>query len=119
MDSLKIENLGQRLEIGTDQLNRFQERKELSSLQSGELGMSNGSGTPSGSFTQMLEKAIEQSNEYQVQADTAAKELMAGRTKNIHETMLTLERADMSLKLMMQVRNKVLDAYREVMRMQV
>lgn len=120
MDSLKIENIGQRLEIGVDQLNRLQERKEMSQMQSGSLDMKDSSGhTPSGSFTQMLEKAVEQANEYQVQADHASKELMAGRTKNIHETMLTLERADMSLKLMMQVRNKVLDAYREIMRMQV
>jgi GR25 family glycosyltransferase involved in LPS biosynthesis len=47
------------------------------------------------------------------------KELFAGRSKTIHETMLAIERADSSLKLMMQVRNKVLDAYREIMRMQV
>jgi flagellar hook-basal body complex protein FliE len=44
---------------------------------------------------------------------------VAGKAKNIHETMLAVERADMSLKLLMQVRNKLLDAYREVMRMQV
>ena len=55
----------------------------------------------------------------QAQADQAIRELVAGRNKNIHETMLAIERADSSLKLMMQVRNKVLDAYREVMRMQV
>jgi flagellar hook-basal body complex protein FliE len=58
-------------------------------------------------------------NQDQVQADRAIKELVAGRGKNIHETMLAVERADTSLKLMMQVRNKVLDAYREIMRMQV
>ena len=49
----------------------------------------------------------------------AINELVAGKTKNIHSTMLALEKADMSLKLMMQVRNKVLEAYREVMKMQV
>jgi len=58
-------------------------------------------------------------NQHQHQADTAIKELVAGRSKNIHETMLTIERADTSLKLMMQVRNKILEAYREIMRMQV
>jgi flagellar hook-basal body complex protein FliE len=58
-------------------------------------------------------------NQAQSQADTAIKELIAGRSKNIHETLLTIERADASLKLAMQVRNKILDAYREVMRMQV
>ncbi|MCM0605698.1 MAG: flagellar hook-basal body complex protein FliE [Xanthomonadaceae bacterium] len=117
MDSLKIEGLSNRLEIGTDQLGRMQERKEMNGLSMGS-GQAAGS-PPSGSFTQMLEKAVEQANEHQVQADTAAKELMAGRSKNIHESLLVLERADTSLKLMMQVRNKVLDAYREIMRMQV
>lgn len=71
------------------------------------------------SFSDILRNSVDKVNEMQTQADTAVKELVAGRSKNIHETMLTIERADTSLKLMMQVRNKILDAYREIMRMQV
>ncbi len=70
-------------------------------------------------FTEMLKDSMEQVNTQQSQADQAIKELVAGRSKNIHETMLTIEKADTSLKLMMQVRNKILDAYKEVMRMPV
>jgi flagellar hook-basal body complex protein FliE len=70
-------------------------------------------------FSDILTKSVAQVNEQQVQSNTAISELVAGRSKNIHETMLTIERADTSLKLMMQVRNKILDAYREIMRMQV
>ncbi|MBC7387207.1 MAG: flagellar hook-basal body complex protein FliE [Cryobacterium sp.] len=70
-------------------------------------------------FGQMLSESIAKVNEYQQQADHSIKELAAGRTKNIHETMLSIEKADTSLKLMMQVRNKVLDAYKEIIRMQV
>lgn len=70
-------------------------------------------------FSEMLHHSVEQVNVDQVQANEAIHELVAGRSKNIHETMLAVERADTSLKMMMQVRNKVLDAYREVMRMQV
>ncbi|OFZ81812.1 MAG: flagellar hook-basal body complex protein FliE [Bdellovibrionales bacterium RIFOXYD1_FULL_44_7] len=70
-------------------------------------------------FSNILRDSVDKVNNYQQQADVAVKELVAGRTKNIHETMLTIERADSSLKLMMQVRNKILDAYREIMRMQV
>jgi flagellar hook-basal body complex protein FliE len=73
----------------------------------------------SGSFAQVLRDSFDQVNTHQVQADRAMQELVTGRTKNIHETMLSVERADMSLKILMQVRNKILDAYREVMRMQV
>lgn len=70
-------------------------------------------------FSEVFRGSLERVNELQHQADTAIQELVAGRTKNIHETMLAIERADASLKLMMQVRNKVLDAYREIMRMQI
>jgi flagellar hook-basal body complex protein FliE len=72
-----------------------------------------------GSFSDLMSKSFEQVNNYQHQADRAVGELVAGRSKNIHETMLTIERADTSLKLMTQVRNKILEAYREIMRMQV
>jgi flagellar hook-basal body complex protein FliE len=70
-------------------------------------------------FSDILRDSVDKVNLHQTQADTAIKELVAGRSKNIHETMLAVERADTSLKLMMQVRNKILDAYREIMRMQV
>lgn len=76
-------------------------------------------GNASGDFQEMLKHSLEEVNQDQVNANTAIHELVAGRSKNIHETMLAVERADTSLKLMMQVRNKALDAYREIMRMQV
>lgn len=70
-------------------------------------------------FSDLLRQSVDTVNTTQHQADLAIKELVAGRSKNVHETMLAIERADSSLKLMMQVRNKILDAYREIMRMQV
>ncbi len=69
-------------------------------------------------FGDLLSESLEKANEIQMQADSAAKEMIAGKNKNIHETMLMLEKADMSFRLMMQVRNKIIDAYREIMRMQ-
>jgi len=70
-------------------------------------------------FSDALRNSISEVNTAQTQADHAIKELISGRSKNIHETLLAVEKADSSLKLMMQVRNKILDAYKEVMRMQV
>ena len=67
----------------------------------------------------LLNDSLDKVNDLQGQADRAVKELVAGRNKNVHETMLMMEKADMSFRLMMQVRNKVIDAYREVMRMNV
>lgn len=77
------------------------------------------SGVAGKSFGQLLNDSLEKVNDMQLQADRGAKELVAGRNKNIHETMLLMEQADMSYRLAMQVRNKVIEAYREIMRMQV
>lgn len=89
------------------------------SPQAPEIGGASPASDNAATFGTMLKDSIEKANEVQAQADRAVKELAAGRNKNIHETMLLMEKADMSFRLMMQVRNKVLDAYREVMRMQV
>jgi len=70
-------------------------------------------------FVETLKDSIREVNRHQLDANQSIRELVAGRTKNVHETMLAVERADLSLKLMVQVRNKIMDAYREIMRMQV
>ena len=70
-------------------------------------------------FLEAMQKSMESVNEDQLQADHSIKELVAGKSKNIHETMLQIQKAELSLKTMMQVRNKILEAYKEIIRMQV
>ena len=67
----------------------------------------------------MLTESIDKVNDLQKQADTAIDDLVIGNNKDIVQTMITMEKADISFRLMMQVRNKILQAYEEVMRMQV
>ncbi len=130
MANLNVENLQGIVRSGdaegmfgatTIQPNRGQERRALEEL--GAEGAGQTGAPPSvgdgKSFSDILSKSFDKVNEQQVQADTAMKELVSGRSKNIHETLLAVERADASLKLAMQVRNKILEAYREIMRMQV
>lgn len=74
---------------------------------------------PVKSFSETLKESIQQVNELQLNAQEAVKELMVGESKNIHQTMIAIEKADLSFRLMMQVRNKLVDAYREIMRMTV
>jgi flagellar hook-basal body complex protein FliE len=50
-------------------------------------------------------------------AQQATDSYAVGQTQNLHETMIAIEKADISLSLLVNVRNKLLDAYREVMRM--
>jgi flagellar hook-basal body complex protein FliE len=76
--------------------------------------------TPSaGGFGDLLEKTIAEVNDAQIRADQAVEQLHTGQAKNIHEVMIALEKADISMRLMVQMRNKVVDAYQEIMRMQV
>jgi flagellar hook-basal body complex protein FliE len=124
MSNLSVENLSRIVQTGdTDAMlggaGRISESRVAKEMQG--QGMAAPAHGPEGahSFSELLRNQIDQVNEYQHQADTAINELVAGRSKNIHETMLTIERADTSLKLMTQVRNKILDAYKEIMRMQV
>jgi flagellar hook-basal body complex protein FliE len=72
-----------------------------------------------GSFTSILKHTINTVNQAQIEADQAVQELATGNEKDIHQTMIALEKAEVSFQLMMQVRNKIVSAYEEIMRMQI
>jgi flagellar hook-basal body complex protein FliE len=73
---------------------------------------------PGDGFGQTLENAVQKLESMQGEADVQAQQLAQGEG-NLHETMLALEKADVAMRVAMKVRNKVLDAYNEVMRMPV
>jgi flagellar hook-basal body complex protein FliE len=66
----------------------------------------------------MLAQSLEEVNRLHMAADEAVENLAAGKQKNIHETMIALEKANVAFQLLMQVRNKVISAYETIMRMQ-
>ncbi|HOG16738.1 MAG: Flagellar hook-basal body complex protein FliE [Syntrophaceae bacterium PtaU1.Bin231] len=70
-------------------------------------------------FGTVLKGMIGEINSLQHQADQAIAKVQLGNTGSIHEAMIALEKADISFRTMMQVRNKILEAYQEIMRMQV
>ncbi|HJP18904.1 MAG TPA: flagellar hook-basal body complex protein FliE [Nitrospinota bacterium] len=71
------------------------------------------------SFGESLVESLEKVNDLQLKADKTVEELATGKTQSIHETMLALSKADIAFRLTMQVRNKVVEAYQEIMRMPV
>ena len=71
------------------------------------------------SFGAVLKDSLSQVNHLQHEADQAIQELATGGKATLHDTMLALQKADLSFKLMMQVRNKIVEAYQEVLRMSV
>jgi len=71
------------------------------------------------SFVSTLSAAIGDVNKLHQEADRAVRELASGKDKDIHNTMIALEKAAVSFQLMMQVRNKIISAYETIMRMNV
>ena len=67
-------------------------------------------------FGAALQDAVAKVEQTQVEADAQSNALSAG-AGNLHETMLALEKADVAMRVAMKVRNKLVDAYNEVMRM--
>jgi flagellar hook-basal body complex protein FliE len=74
---------------------------------------------PAGDFSQWLTQKMDETNTQLLQADTQVRQLAVGETTNLHQVMMSLEKARLSLELVVQVRNKVLDAYQNMMQMQV
>lgn len=70
-------------------------------------------------FGDVLRGALATYDQRRVEADSLAAGLVSGQHANIHETMIALEQSSISFRLMTKVQQKALDAYQEVMRMQL
>jgi flagellar hook-basal body complex protein FliE len=70
-------------------------------------------------FSSLLGGGVEKVNEQVLAADKQVRDLALGRTQNLHEVMIALEEAKLSLSLMVQIRNRALEAYQDILRMQI
>lgn len=84
------------------------------------IGKENDSETITGnSFKDVLKDSLEKINEKQVDANNITNEFVSGGDIEVHEMILSMEEAKMSLQLAIQVRNKVVDAVKELTNMQL
>jgi flagellar hook-basal body complex protein FliE len=70
------------------------------------------------SFGEFLKSAVQNVDDLQNQSDQAIKQFMAGDGPDIHTVILAANKADISFQMMMQIRNKLVQAYQEIMRIQ-
>ncbi|MGJ7921952.1 flagellar hook-basal body complex protein FliE [Neobacillus sp. LXY-4] len=75
--------------------------------------------TSTTSFSSALGEAIGKANEMIVQSEKLSEKIATGEIKNIHDVTIAAQKAQIALQLTTQVRDKVVEAYQEVMRMQV
>lgn len=72
-----------------------------------------------GGFGDVLQKELNKVNTLQVQADKANQEFVIGESEDMHSVLLATEEARLSLELAVQIRNKIIESYQEISRMQL
>lgn len=70
-------------------------------------------------FSLFLNKALDKVNELQLESDEYKRLLITGDVDNLHDVTIAQEKANVSLQLTLSIRNKVVEAYREIMRIQI
>lgn len=70
-------------------------------------------------FGDFLKAAINETNNSQIESDILTQKLVAGENVELHEVMIAAQKASISLNATMEVRNKVVEAYQEIIRMPV
>lgn len=118
MANMGIE-FGNRMNMGGTGIDSARLRETHERLIGG--GVAGGSETAGAgsSFGDYLARLANDANQAQLVADKRTEEVAVGKTKDLHGALLAVEKADVQFRLLTQVRNKVIEAYREIMRMQV
>jgi flagellar hook-basal body complex protein FliE len=70
-------------------------------------------------FGQFLKDALQEVNNLQIQSRDTKQQLLTGNVEDLHQVMIAGEKANVALQMTVQIRNKVIEAYQEIMRMQV
>lgn len=70
-------------------------------------------------FKTVLLDSLEQVNRLQTEADRGVERLLTGETSNLAEVLTAVNKADIAFDLLMEIRNKLTDAYREIQQMRI
>ena len=92
---------------------------ELQGLSGGQGLSSAGSTQTGGDFQNMLGDLVSEVSQKQNVSNEAVNGLLSGKNVSLHQAMISMEEANVSFQLMVEVRNRLLDAYQELMKMQV
>jgi flagellar hook-basal body complex protein FliE len=92
---------------------------EMQSLDAASDTQSVSSAQPAFSFQNVLGNFVNEVSANQAAAGEAVNGLLSGKNVSLHQAVISMEEANVSFQLMVEVRNKLLDSYQEIMRMQV
>lgn len=101
-------------DIFLNRTNPIQQLNELQSKLKANLGETEGP-----DFREVLSEVIQDVDSAQKLSDGQIEKVLSGEIQDVHSVMIAMQKADLSFQMMLQVRNKLIDAYQEVMRMQI
>lgn len=90
---------------------------DLNSL--GRASVAKTNGANGSDFTKLLKKSIDELNETQESSDKALADMATGQVKDLHQAAIAIGKAETNMKLMLEVRNKAISAYKEILRTQI
>ncbi|WP_456485148.1 flagellar hook-basal body complex protein FliE [Hydrogenimonas sp.] len=70
-------------------------------------------------FGEVLKASLDEVNDMQKSGEKAMNDMATGQVKDLHQAALAIDKAEMSMKLMLEVRNKAISAYKEILRTQI
>lgn len=74
---------------------------------------------PSQTFATQLQKAIQEVDDLQTRREQMVQDMIVGKTSEVHDVMIAAKESQLAFELLMEIRNKLLESYQEIMRMQV
>ena len=70
-------------------------------------------------FSDILKNALDDANNLKIESDNLTEDYILGKNDNLHEVMIASQKAEVSIMFVTEVRNRLMDAYQEFMRMQI
>jgi len=92
---------------------------KLSALQNGLTPGVDKSDATNSDFSKILKESLEEMNDIQVKGDRAMADIATGQVKDLHQAAIAINKAETNMKMMLEVRNKALSAYKEISRTQI
>jgi len=83
------------------------------------LNQKQNTSTQDGDFFSILKETLGEVNNQQVKADNALGEIATGQVKDLHQAAIAIDKAEISMKVMLEVRNKAINAYKELLKTQI
>jgi flagellar hook-basal body complex protein FliE len=102
-----------------NRVNPFQLTTQPTQIQQKSNLLNNNTNTGKTSFADTLKQSIDHINQSQIESDKMTEALATGKNVELHEVMITAQKASVTMTLAVEVRNKAIEAYQEMMRMQV